>query len=119
MANWVMDSSNPALLPMDDVTHFESTVKEIKTLKESNTDLLGKFRYDNYLAAACKQFEFMTDALELVGFAEIERLKYKLSDVKRRIAALSPKVSETSDLVAISTMLQLNRSFSFGSILTV
>ncbi len=119
VANWVMDSSNPALLPMDDVTHFESTVKEIKTLKESNTDLLGKFRYDNYLAAACKQFEFMTDALELVGFAEIERLKYKLSDVKRRIAALSPKVSETSDLVAISTMLQLNRSFSFGSILTV
>ena len=117
--NWVLDSANPELLPMDDVTNFESTVKELKILSELNTCLIGTYKYNSFFAAACKQHDFMNDALELLGFKGIEQLKYKITDIKRKIVVLSPKVSEASDLVAISKMLQLNKSFSLGSIQTL
>lgn len=117
--NWILDTANPELLPMDDVTNFESTVKELKLLGESNTDLMGKYRYTSFLAAACKQFEYMSDALDLLGFEEIERLKYKYSDVKRKIVVLRPKTSEAAYLLSISEMCLHNPSFKTGSILTV
>ena len=116
--HWVLDSANPELLPMDDVTNFESTVKELKILSEQSTSSIGAYKFKLFFTAACKQHDCMSDALELLGFEGIERLKYRVTDIRRKIVTLLPKISEESDLLAISKMLHLNKSFSLGSIQT-
>ena len=114
---WIFNAANPELLPMDDVTNFEETVKELKNMHEHKPGTIGNRCYPSFKAAAMKAYPFIEDAITLLGFDGIERLKYKVSGIKRKILQLSPRTSETSDIARISKLFQLNTNFSNGSVL--
>jgi hypothetical protein len=116
--NWNVCSANPELIPMDDVINFEDTVNELNRLNNESSGILSNYKYLQYKEAAVKNFDFIDDAMNLIGFEGIRKLKYKISNVKRKIIQLSPKISETHDLVRISEMLRLNPHFSPGCVVT-
>ena len=115
---WIFNAANPELIPMDDVTNFEETVKEFKRMANYGTGSIGNGCYPSFKAAALKTHDFIDDAITLLGFDGIERLKYKVSNIKRKIVEISHRTSETGDVVRISKLLQLNTNFSTGSVLT-
>jgi hypothetical protein len=115
---WIFNTAYPELIPMDDVTNFEEAVKELKKISGYQPGTNGNHCYSSYIAAASKTFGFIKDALTLIGIDGIEKMKYKVSDIKRKIIQLSPRTSETGDLVRISKLLQLNTNFSTGSSVT-
>jgi hypothetical protein len=115
---WIFNAANPELIPMDDVTNFEETVKELKRMNDYGPGTIGNRCYHSYKAAALKTYDFLENAINLLGFDGIEKLKYKVSDVKRKIVQRSPRVSETGDVARISKLLQLNTNFSTGRVLS-
>jgi len=118
VAKWAIDTSNPELIPIDDVTNFKETVKKLKLLSENGSSYIGHLQYMSFKAAASTIYDFIEDAITRVGFDGIEKLKYKVTDVKRKIIQLSPRTSETADIARISKLLQLNTSFLAGNVLT-
>ena len=115
---WIFNAANPELLPMDDVTNFEETVKELKNMHDYKPGTIGNRCYPSFKAAAMKAYPFIEDAITLLGFDGIERLKYKVSGIKRKILQQSTRTSETSDIARISKLFQLNANFSNGSVLS-
>lgn len=116
--NWNVCTANPELIPMDDVINFKDTAIELKRLKDQNCGILSNYKYSAYKEAAIKNFDFIEDAINLVGFEVIKELKYKISNIKRKIIQLSPKISETYNLIRISEMLRLNANFCKGCIVS-
>jgi hypothetical protein len=116
--SWTLNTANPELIPMDDITSFENTVKELKRLGDHKEDILGNYNYMSFKSAALKAYEYLDDAIKLLGYGGIEELKYKTSDIKRKIVQLSSRTSETGDVERIAKLFQLNTKFSPGNVLT-
>lgn len=116
VGKWIDNDANPEFLPMDDVTNFEETVRELKHLNDFESGSIGNHWYHAYKAAAANTYDFLDDAITLIGFDGIEKLKYKVGNIKRKIIQLSPRISETGDVARIAKLFQLNPSFSAGSV---
>ena len=112
--NWIQNNANPELIPMDDVINFKDTMLELESRNEKK-DLIGAHLFIVYKAAAVNTFDFLEKALIMLGFEGIRELKYKVSDIKRKIVQLSPRTSETVDESRISQLLIIDNIFTNGS----
>lgn len=120
---WHTDHSNPEILPMDDVTNFKHTVITLKDMCKGNL-LFGDFdnyEFDSYKAAACRQYNFLNQALQLLGFEGIEKSNYGVTNIKKKIFRLTnTRTSETSDLQVISRFFETNKLFkTTGAFITI
>lgn len=115
---WGYTASNPELIPMDDVTTLKQTVEELKRLNDFRPGLFSNYNYESYKAASISKFDFLNEALTVLGFEGMASLKYHTANIKRKIIQLTPKTSETSDLGRVSEMLHLSKTFSKGKVVT-
>ena len=56
----------------------------------------NSFMHSNvaYYKAAVKTYDLLEEAIKLIGYDGIEKLKYKTTDIKRQIVQRSPRISE-------------------------
>jgi hypothetical protein len=118
VSEWWLDKANPEVLPVDDVTNFEATVKELSNLAGGKSSGVISTAYMALKAAALLKYDFLDEALSKLGFDGIAKQKYIVTNVKKKLVQLSPRNHETSDLARVAKLLSLSGKFKSGSVVT-
>ncbi len=85
--DWVTSTSNPELIPIDDITNFEDTVKELQRLSDLRPGLLSDFRYRAYKDAAINTFSLFKGCHRVFRILRVKEklFNYHLEQLKLQI----------------------------------
>lgn len=93
---------------------FKITVRKLKYLRDTSEGVMGE-AYIEYSKEAFKIYDFLEQAIKVLGFVGIEKAKYKVFNIKRKVVINTPSDSEGSATRAMAALLHMEGSFDDGS----